>query len=196
MLGLGKGLVVGMAVVLLAGGCGGDDDATPPTTRQVSTTVDPFAVPDPIDVAYVERVMAALDHLYGDAAREVARERALTDEFEAIMRSIYADKFVGLVLETWQKEEDRSFANLAATPGDPTTQITEAIALRPDCVVIAVDRDRSPVLAQAEPVGHQEYVVLERPADAVSSRRNPTGWVMALDGFDTSGPVTEEACDA
>jgi DNA-binding HxlR family transcriptional regulator len=121
------------------------DDADPP--RRTTTTADPFAVPDPIDVAYVERVMEALDHLYGEAAREVAREKQLTPRFEELMRSIYGDDDteLALALELWRAEEQDGFVHLRDQPQDPATDVLELRRTTPECVIASVQRDFSPV---------------------------------------------------
>src|SRR5687767_16003456 len=95
-----------LLAVALLGGCdsgGRDDDTLPPPVSTSSTTVD-YSVPEVVDVAYVEKVMDALDHVYGDAIRTLARERTITEDFLSRLAAIYTPSEFGLVQDIWVKD--------------------------------------------------------------------------------------------
>lgn len=197
---LGRVAAVVAVLVLVVAGCGDDDASAPPTTRRPTTTTDPFAVPDPIDAAYVERVMAELNGIYGDAARLAKKEQALGEEFKALLRAVYAtDEALDVALDTWEAEEADGFANLADKPGDPRTRVQSLLLTRRDCIVASVDRDRSPLLKVDPGTPPEQLYVVLVPLDASRdpARVNRTGWALALDGFlgDQSVPG-EEQCVA
>ena len=190
--------IVAVLVLVATAGCNDDDEPTPPTTRRTTTTTDPFAVPDPIDAAYVERVVAELDHLYGDAAREVAREQALTPRFETILRAIYGDdEELELARKIWLDEEAAGFVHLAREPGDPKTTAIQLLLATSECVIAAVDRDLSAVASeQRNPPSTQLYVVLV-PLRAEHDPKdiNSTGWALGFEGFKADGSAPgEEEC--
>ncbi|MGH9179821.1 MAG: hypothetical protein ACRD0N_14870, partial [Acidimicrobiales bacterium] len=89
-------LAVTVSMALASGGCqgGGDDEPrttvpTAPSTSTTSTTAVSYAVPATIDQAYIEKVMAALDRVYGDAARYMAQKRAPDEEFLRILGAAF-----------------------------------------------------------------------------------------------------------
>ena len=72
-----RGLVSLLLVAAVLTGCGddGEEAATTTTTRpRTTTTTDPFAVPDPIDAAYVQRVVTEHERVLGDAFRLAMEE--------------------------------------------------------------------------------------------------------------------------
>ena len=102
---LGLRLLLALAVTLLAA-CSSEDDAGPTATvptapPETTTTTFSYAVPEKIDVAYVERVMEALDHLDGEASRRVAQMRRFDEEFFKYYVAIYNPKFFDLVQQGW-----------------------------------------------------------------------------------------------
>src|SRR3954447_16713594 len=57
----------------------------PPTT----TTTNPYAIPTVIDAAYVNRVLAGLDAVNGEAVRLVVRSKTIPREAYDRLRAIY-----------------------------------------------------------------------------------------------------------
>ena len=70
-----------LAAVVLAA-CGGKDEPLVPTATvpQATTTTDPYAIPTVIDEAYVNRVLAGLDHAVGDVTRTAILSAAVTQD--------------------------------------------------------------------------------------------------------------------
>src|SRR4030081_1283613 len=62
-----------------------------PTTAGSTTTTDPYAVPATVDVAYVQRVMDAIDPLLGKAAQALVRERSITGDWAKYARAGFTD---------------------------------------------------------------------------------------------------------
>ena len=65
--------------------------ATVATEPAPTTTIDPYAVPPVIDVAYVNRVLAELDRVMGDVTRLVVRTRTIPPEAYDRLRALYPD---------------------------------------------------------------------------------------------------------
>ncbi len=65
--------------------------SAPPVTRLPADPAS-YVVPPTIDAAYVEHVMGALDHLLGNAIREVVRTRTLNEEYLRATADIYTAK--------------------------------------------------------------------------------------------------------
>lgn len=182
-----------LAVALLGGCSGGRDDDTLPPPATSSTSVD-YSVPDVIDVAYVEKVVTALDHVYGDAIRILAKERQITKEFLEYLAAIYTPKQFEFTQGIWVRDVASGLSGLRPDPGDPKTHVQELIQADRECIVVRVDRDFSSTNEQPDQATPQEYVAVvpapnERPL-------NPTPWVLSFDGFVATpeGAAPEQPC--
>jgi hypothetical protein len=185
-----------LAVALLGGCSGGrDDDTLPPPATTSSTTAD-YSVPEVIDVAYVERVMAALDHVYGDAIRTLSTERTINEEFLNRLKAIYTRQQFAFWQDVWVKDAAEGLHGLRSEPGDPKTLFRELVIATPTCVLARVDRDFSSVNEQPDRPTPQEFIAL---VPAVSQQEfNPTPWIISFDGYVSSpeGAQPEAPCDA
>src|SRR5919109_5443591 len=112
-----------LAVALLGGCSGGRDDDTLPQPATTSSTTADYSVPETIDVAYVDRVMAALDHVYGDAIRTLATERTITEEFLDRLAAIYTPSEFDTAQDAWVTDVASGLKGLRDQPGDPTTTV-------------------------------------------------------------------------
>lgn len=182
-----------LAVVLLGGCSGGrgDDTLLPPASS--STTAD-YSVPTVIDAAYVEKVMEALDHVYGDAIRILARERQITKEFLEHLAAIYTPNQFEFTQRIWVRDVASGLKGLRRNPGDPATQVQELLRADATCIVVRVNRDFSQTNEQVDQVTPQEYVALV-PAPSTSSL-NPTPLILSFDGFVATpeGAPPEQPC--
>ncbi|HET7489456.1 MAG TPA: hypothetical protein VFJ85_16130 [Acidimicrobiales bacterium] len=191
-----------LLAVLATASCRKGDVAEPETTvptapSTTATTAVSYAVPAAIDTAYIQKVMAALDHVNGDAARRAASERALDGDFFQRFVSIYTDRYFKLVQRAWLQVAGDKFALLADAPRDPTTSVVRLITANPTCVFFEAKRDFSPMFREPDPPGGPRFVAL-LPLDPLRNPTgyNPTPWAMNFDGHFQSGaePTPEAAC--
>src|SRR5438105_629499 len=82
-------LLVAMAAAL--GACKGSSEPLGPaaTLPVGTTTTSPYAIPAVIDEAYVNRVLAGLDHAVGDVTREVLSEGSVTSGVKSRLAALY-----------------------------------------------------------------------------------------------------------
>lgn len=187
------------AVALLGactgGGGGRDDDTLPPRGSSTTSTSVDYSVPAVIDVAYVEKVMEALDHVYGDAIRILAREREITKEFLEHLAAIYTPSQFEFTQRLWVRDVAAGLEGLRANPGDPRTAVLELLRAERRCILARVDRDFSPANSAPDRPTPQEYVALVPVID--HARHNPTPWTISFDGYIASpaGAPPAEPCD-
>lgn len=195
--GMARAAVVVLTLVLLAGACSGDDDpgpattapsapsasSSPPSSDATSTsaapTTDPFAIPEVIDAAYVNRVLEALYRIDGEVTREVLASGDVQPNVIEKISDIYRDPQLTRELQALPAllEGDRSrFRN---PPGDRQVFVTSVVEVASDCIVALVESDFSAVVAIPPPkdpnvVGVVTLAPASTRADGGGS--NPTPW--------------------
>ncbi|MDP9404168.1 MAG: hypothetical protein M3P85_12775 [Actinomycetota bacterium] len=184
-------LVLGaVAVLTLAGGaCSsskGSDRADPvvpvPTAPAETTTTaapDPFAIPEVIDEAYVNRVLAALDQVDGEALRRVVATEGIDADVLPMLRAIYNDPQFALELESLRSVLARGLDNFKTPPGNRKTTVARLISASPNCILLEAETEFSDVLRTETPdVPDEVELFTLRPTqqDANPSRVNPTPW--------------------
>jgi hypothetical protein len=181
------------SLALFAGACKGTEKhaapgPTVPAELPATTTTDPYAVPAVIDTAYVNRVLAGLDALTGEAFRLYMRDRRITPEISDRIKAAYGSgKPYDLAVRTFETDKDTP---IAAAPGDQVTTVTRLITATAICIFAQVARDYRPV---GGTVGDfVAWVGLRHPpVSSDSGRFNPTSWIYVVDGVrpDRSQPV-------
>lgn len=173
------------------------DDTLPPPPTVTTTTVPSYDVPAVIDVAYVERVMKALDHVYGDGVRHLARTRVVDEEFLSHLVAIHNPRILELVQDLWVKIQAKDFAGLAAEPGDPVTRIDKLLRTDRECILMEGDRNFTPLYTTDDPTNHHRFVALTPlRSDRNPGARNPTLWTINFSGTAVDGSLPEDACNA
>jgi hypothetical protein len=165
------------------------------TVPPATTTTTPYALPAVIDAAYVNRVMAGLDAVMGDATRSVIRARTFTSDAYDRLRAIYADNsLLQLVVDAVEDEIRKGFTGYKVNPGNRLTTVTSIISAKPSCIFVRVQRDYS-ALSSAPGSEDPQWVAL-KPSD---STRDPQGynrvnWGMILDGFSRDRSQPADPC--
>jgi hypothetical protein len=191
--------------VLAGVGCSDHgDDATrgpsatvrtePPTTTTSVVPVD--QVPAVIDVAYVQRVIDALDHVEGDAVRALVSAREPNRAFYERIRAIYLDPQFDRVQTSYGRSAAQEMVERRADPEDPVTMIDRIIKVNGDCVFAAVTRDFGPILKVPPTEERKKGYIgfgLKKP-ELDPSHGNPTAWMIGLDGTTSSGEEPSNPC--
>jgi len=180
-------------LVLASCGSGGDlgPSATVPTAPPATAAPDPFAVPDVIDEAYVNRVLAALDAALGDVVRLVLREKAVTPEAVERLGAIYEGVVLQLREASLRDDQRGGFAGYRTSPGNRATTTTDLINTGSACVFAAVEVDYSAVSTEIDEVQMQWIALRHRPSLGPG---NPTPWVFIYDGFQQDLTEPEDPC--
>ncbi len=152
-----------------------------------------FTPPDPIDAAYVERVLNRLYATEGEVVREIVETRAVSDDAAAQLNEIYTEEYAALVAEAYAGITDEQVQALRDPPGDSTFEVEQVLSASADCLFVSGRRQYRKV--QIEPrdrTGEIDFVQLVR--DAETSPDNPTGWVVADLRTRPIGTQEEDLC--
>lgn len=192
---------LGAAVVAAAmlSACSGGGHAAPKATvpvERTTTTTNPYAVPAVIDVAYVNKVLAALDHLSGDATRILLQQRQLSPDYVAHLRAFLSDEGVRALENINQAELAAGLKDYRQTPGDPHTTVVRSIRLARDCLYTETRRDLGAITTSPQRI-YELYTALKPlPPERDSAHLNPTGWQVVLDEPVSSSHQGEDPCVA
>ena len=191
------GLVgVALAMLVLAA-CGGDNEPPVPaaTLPRVTTTTNPYAVPFVIDEAYVNRVLAGLNGLIGDAVRLVVRTKLIDEEVFYRFQAAYVGDFLQLQLDHLQRDLFANFPGAREVPGDKKTTVVRLITIEPSCIFAEVSKDFSAVVDRPDSTPSTQWVALvplEHGKDPANY--NPTPWMFIYDGFQEDRSQPPDPC--
>jgi len=185
----GRGAVVAGVVVLglVLPACS-RSDATPPsptvraesTTTSTTTVEQSYAIPDVIDAAYVNRVLAALEHVAGDVVRRIHATGQFTPDDLIPLRAIYNDPEFEI--------QTQLFATLVgeastqhSPPGDNLVSVRRLIAANPRCIYAQIEIDATPTVLDPPPPRTTFVELQSTQPGADPSALNPTPWSVSVD---------------
>jgi hypothetical protein len=184
-----------LCLTLLAGACsgGGDDpgsSATPSAPSSTATSAaspsttapaDPFAIPEVIDAAYVNRVLAALYGVVGDAVRDVVQNRT-TERAVRHIGDVYTGDQLEYELENLVQVLKDDPTIYRQPPGDRRVVVQTLMSTRADCIVALVQSDFTDVVVAPAPQNPAQVGLIALvPASREVQLRgvNPTPWSIA-----------------
>jgi hypothetical protein len=184
---------VAAALALISGACGGSDDepsttgATVPVESTTTSTApaDPYAIPsDPskIDKEYVDRVLAALSKVDGDAFRRYVETKQLSPLDLVPLRAIYNDPEFQGQAEAFAKTPIRAPEEYHQPIGDRKITVNRLLTARLDCISAEVTYDASAIRLQAPPPLTRYLALRHKQPGADPKNFNPTPWAIAWDG--------------
>jgi hypothetical protein len=187
------GLVV---LAACSSGTKGSGTATvpPAAPTTASATTDPWAVPSTITAPYLDRVLAELNHIDGNAFRDARAHNAVTPTYLADERAIRAGAHELQVSEELINEDiTMHWTDVRPVPGDRSMAVTSILSAPDPCILAAVNVDFSSITVGAPQTYPPWYVAL---VPTPMSGTNSTHWVLADDGFEPGGgpPSSSHAC--
>jgi hypothetical protein len=145
--------------------------------------------------ATVDRILAGLDGVMGDAQRMLVRERRITPEVTARLQAIYVGPELLNHIDAFRADVGKGLVGLKDPPGNRVTTVSRLITVTPICIFAEVTRDYSPLTAGAAPLPASLYVVLVSKEEGDDPRQlNPTPWAMLYDGVQVDGSQPEDIC--
>ena len=173
---------------------GGSATVPSAAATAASTTADPWAIPSTITPAYLDRVLAELNHIDGNAFRDARAHNAVTQTYVADERAIRASPHeIQLREDLVNKDVAIHWAGVANVPGDRRMTATSILTEAAPCVLAAVSVDFAPITVGPPQKYPPWYVALVPRA---STDINLTHWALADDGFEPNGepPTPAHAC--
>lgn len=160
---------------------GGTTRLATTTTLEVTTTTSAssFAVPAVIDLSYVQRVLEAIYHLDGEAARHAYAVKSADNELKERLDAIYGGPALADATQVYERNAAEGFSQFANPPGDAKVSAVTIIQATPTCIVARADLDHGPFFRKPGKPAPQSVIQLG-PADILPL--NPTGWGVVVAG--------------
>ena len=190
-----------LVVLIVLVSCRGDGkdpvvpSATVPTAPPQTTTTNPYAVPETIDAAYVNRVLAGLDAANGDVTRMVVATKTIPREAADRLKTLYAtDELLNFVYDSISRDLANGLRDYRSNPGNHQTTVKTVITAKPRCLYVEARRDFSQVSARGAPPLEQMWIVLvPTPLARDPFKMNPVGWAFVYEGFQQGGTPPQGA---
>jgi hypothetical protein len=172
--------------------------STDPTTTLPATTTtvpDTAIVPATITVAYVDAVLAKLNHIYGDAVRASVAAHALTFDADKDLGAIYTVSLAAEEHILFAEALANETQNVRKVPGDPITSVQKLIYASTTCIYAQVQTDSDPVVIHPVAPLADEFMGLRRiTAGADLVGLNHTPWIWFFDGVTKTASKVPNQC--
>ncbi len=181
-------VAVGLGLAACSGSGDSSADPTVPTAASTSSTtaraIDVSIIPEQIDEAYLNAVLAALDEVDGQATRIIVATKRFPPEAADLLNSIYSDEEFDRQAELWFASigHDPELKGIRPDADRRKTAVERIIEASPQCIWLAIRRDYSAVNFDPGP-DETEYLALE-PLDRSNdpTQTNKTPWMITYDG--------------
>jgi hypothetical protein len=184
-----KVLALGIAAMFAVAACSSGSHNASPTTISTSpsTAVDHSAAPNPdvvppfITAAYVNAVLVVLNHVYGNATRDLRTSLAVSPMVKTDLRSIFNDPLYEQQVHAATLSLQGVINNVRSQPGDLKTTVLRLIAASNTCIFAETKTDFSAAFIHPTPEPASEYFELARKQSGDDPNHlNPTPWAFAV----------------
>ena len=197
----GRRVILAVAALLLLVACSpksarsATPDPTIATEPARTTTTGPYDRPPVIDAAYVNRVLAGLDAVYGDVTRMVVSTKRFPPDALARLRAIYDDqKALQLKADGIQEVLAAGLPALWPVPENQVTTVVNLITVKPACVFASAVRDFRPVGPNAASADPMWVALVPLSAERDPNHYNSTLWAFRYEGFPLSRTQPADPC--
>jgi len=134
-----------------------------------------------ITVTYVNAVFKVLNHINGNAARNLVSTGQLTAPAIADLRAIYNDPLYSVEVRVFDQSISTHFANVRRPPGDRETVVLNLLTASASCIFVESMSDLSAVQVRPAPGAASEYWQLSpKQLGSDPTHLNPTPWALTL----------------
>jgi hypothetical protein len=134
-----------------------------------------------ITVAYVNAVLAVLNHIYGNATRTLRATHEVNADVKADLRAIFNDPLYSQQVEGATLSLQGAINNVRPTAGDGLTVVKSLITASPVCIFVETTTTLSAVLVHTTPTAASEYYELApKQHGSDPGDLNPTPWSFAF----------------
>lgn len=185
--------------VLLLGCSGASRHSSDPTTsgggQPQAAAPNPDVVPAVITPAYVNAVFAVLNHINGNATRQLAEFGRITRKAEADFRAAYNDPLFEQELRIARQSLASGFGNVRRPPGDIETTVVQIISSGPRCVFVATNSNFGAVLLHpGRPAASEYWVLRPKQSGDDPTNLNPTPWALGFNAVYLTPQTIPDQC--
>jgi len=183
------GLRAVVGALFLASACSSGHHTAAPTTTTTAAP-NPDVIPAVITPAYVDAVFKVLEHIDGNASRELISSKAVTPQVLADIRSIYNDPLYAQEVQIAHQSLQGDLSNVRQPLGDVVVTVTHLISSSPTCVFVETASNYDAVLYKTgNPVASEYWALRPKQNGSDPGHLNETPWSLAFN-VDYNSPTS------
>jgi hypothetical protein len=134
-----------------------------------------------ITPAYVDKVFAALNHVNGNAVRDLLAADRVTNQVKQDLRAVYNDPLYAQEVVIAGQTLQGNLSNIRRPPGDRRTIAIDVLGISRSCIFAKTETSFANVIVkQGAPGGSEYFKLTPTQAGADPRQLNPTPWSMAF----------------
>ena len=189
-----RGLSAAVGSIALMTACSSGHHISAPTTT-TTTAPNPNIIPAVITPAYVDAVFKVLEHVDGNASRQLIAAKAVTPDVLADIRAIYNDPLYTDEVRIAHESLQASTSNVRQPPGDVGVSVIRLISTSANCIFVQTSDDYSTVLVAPGPSPAAGYWGLRRKqSGADPNQLNSTPWALFFNAVYKSPTSVPNQC--
>jgi hypothetical protein len=176
-----------LAAVITAGAACSSSHRTDPTTTTSATSTtfaptgsNPEVIPSVITPAYVDAVFKVLNHINGDATRQLFGSGSVDPIVRADLRALFSDPLYSQELANASASLATNRNSLRNPIGDVVTTVKRVISASPRCVFVETVSDFSPVDIHPSQAASEYWVLVPKVPTNDPMRLNRTAWALSF----------------
>lgn len=113
-----------------------DPEVKPADSTTSTTTTDPWAIPETIDIAYAQRVIQELTNIAGVARADVIDNHRFTEETQSRIRAVYQGPLTNNMLKQMSDNSIHEIPDIVKNPPAWKVRITEIVSSSHSCMYV------------------------------------------------------------
>jgi hypothetical protein len=174
-------LALGGLLILLVPACSSSSHAADPPHASTTVPADPYAVPPVISVAYVNSVLEALNHVYGNAERIEKQNSAVTTSVITDLRSIYVEPQLDAEIQIFHQALGGSLSQIRQDPGDRVFDVSALRSQSPRCIAATAEASYAGVDVSSSSAQVVSIVLRANTVSSQGKSLNPTPWMISYE---------------
>ena len=193
-------LVLSVAVVaVVASACSsGGHHSAPGTTTSTTASAgpNPDVIPSVITPAYVDAVFRVLNHIKGDATRELFAADAVDEKVRDDLRALFTDPLFAQEMANASASLKVNRSTLRQPIGDVLTHVRRVVSASSTCIFVETTSDFSAVDVRPGRAASEYWALVPKPPTNDPELLNRTPWALSFNADYLTPTSVPDQCRA
>ena len=165
-----------------------------PTTSTAPVAPNPYVVPPVITPAYVDAVFKVLNHIYGDATRELYSANGVDATVRLDLRALFSDPLYAQELVNAAASLSIGRTELRNPIGDVVTTVNQVVSQSSRCIFVETVSDFSAVNLRPGSAGSEYWELTTKDPSNDPQHINTTPWALSFNADFVNKTVVPDQC--